>query len=274
MSKCRSWTKRILILMLLLIVVFGLCACSSVNAMTITNTDGTVDEIVMITLDVENAVDYMTLKNDIQSRAIQEAEEIKQDLNNRVIEDLSKTSDEETIEALNSFKEGVSLAKAKWEEDTFTIAIRFKNVDVYKYYYRVEDAKPETKIEESFFYDKVYFYYSTMYVRHNMLYNELYDYYSSEYGDIINSEDSKVMYTYVTDLRREHSDADHITNRNGQYYHTWVLESPNDTITIYYNVANSGNWILVAIGITLVVCLILVTIGVTVSKKRKKDDVV
>ena len=74
-------------------------------------------------------------------------------------------------------------------------------------------------------------------------------------------------------MRRQHSDADYIEKIDGKYYHTWIVDRNNveEPIMFYYNVANTYNWILVAILITFVVTGILWTI-VLINKKKKQNN--
>ena len=131
----------------------------------------------------------------------------------------------------------------------------------------------ETKVstEEHFLYDKIYYSSSSMFADYSALYNKIYDEIISEYPNFINQE-NKLLYTYVTDSRREHSDADYITNLNGEYYHTWEVEPNNisTNVTFYYNVLNRANCIIVCIGTTILVSGILLLIGYIVEKRKNK----
>lgn len=268
-------------ILLLLIVTITFCACSQVRVMTITNKDNTIDEIVSVTLIPEEVLNagynLSELKSDIEIKSEAQAQTMKDKLNNKIFNDLLLVGDEESVKTLNSFKDGISVIQRDWKDNTYAIGIRFKNIDVYKYYYNItENNKVEMKTEEHFFYDKVYYYASTMYVKHHDLYDSVKDYYSSKYPQLINSETNELLYTYKTDLRRQHSDADFITKQDGEYYHTWVVDPNNldKPIMLYYNIANPENYIIVSICISLLITIILSTIGIilNITKKKKEDN--
>ena len=280
--KIKAINKSIILILLMFFITLTFSACSQVRVMTITNEDNSIDELVTVTLIPEEVVSFgysvEELKLDMQTNSQTKAQDMADKLNQKIFADLLLTFDAETIATLNSFKDGISVVKSDWKNNTYTIGIRFKNIDVYKYYYNISDnIKTEMQTEKHFFYDKVYYYASTMYVKHHDLYNLVNNYYSTQYPELIESETNELLYTYKTDLRRQHSDADYVTKQNGEYYHTWVVDKNNleEPIMLYYNVANPENFVLVALGVTAGVTIILLIIGFLINKfknKEKKDD--
>jgi len=272
--------RTLLVILMLFVVALTFSACAQVRVMTITNDDDTIDELVSVTIvpeEVLNAGYNLTeLKLDIETKSKAQAQTMKDKLNNKIFKDLLLVNDEESVKVLNSFKDGISVVKSDWKDNTYAIGIRFKNIDVYKYYYGIsENTNVEMQTEEHFFYNKVYYYASTMYVKHHDLYDSVNDYYSAHYPQLINSETNELLYTYKTDLRRQHSDADYITKQDGEYYHTWVVDPNNleEPIMLYYNIANPENYIIVSICITLAVTIVLATIGIVLNlTKNKKED--
>ena len=88
-----------------------------------------------------------------------------------------------------------------------------------------------------------------MYLKHYDLYQQIKEQLSLEMPELVAINDCELLYTYVTDSRREHSDADYVQKIGNKYYHTWIVEdAENDIIMIYYNVANSGIYIIICIG--------------------------
>ena len=59
--------RKILMICLLVVVTISFCACSSVRTMTVTNTDGTIDELVYISLDTQAIIDAGYDNLDIES---------------------------------------------------------------------------------------------------------------------------------------------------------------------------------------------------------------
>lgn len=275
--KIKKINESIIFLLLLFCVTLCFSACAQVRVMTISNQDGTIDELVTVSVlpdEVINAgYDLMELKVDIETNSVAEAQKMVDKLNQKIFQDLMSTNDKETTQTLNSFKDGLSVIKSEWNNNTYAIGIRFKNIDVYRYYYDIkENTKTEMQIEKHFLYDKVYYYASSMYVKHHDLYTLVNNYYSTQYQELIASESNELLYTYKTDLRRQHSDADYITKQNGEYYHTWVVDKNNldEPIMFYYNVANPENFVLLALCITAGVTLVLFSIGMILNLTQKQ----
>lgn len=272
--------KSLFVILMLMVVALTFSACAQVRVMTITNADDTIDELVTVTIIPEEVLNagynVSELKLDIETKSKAQAQTMRENLNQKIFQDLIKVgNNEETIKILNGFKNGIDVIKSDWNNNTYAIGIRFKNIDVYKYYYNISDnVETETYTEEHFFYDKVYYYASTMYVKHHDLYNKVNTYYSAQYPELINSESNELLYTYKTDLRRQHSDADYITKQNGEYYHTWVVDPQNldKPIMLYYNIANAENWILISICITLGITVVLGAVAVAINISKKKNN--
>jgi len=280
MCKSKLILKNILIVFLLLIISVCFCACGQVNFSIISNADGSVEESVNIDLDVEKVVNagYLNikqLKDEISADSKKIALQMKKNLNNKIQFQLLQTTDEKTIKILNSYYDGIDAYENKWKDNQYTIRVVFKNVDVYKYYYDIsDDSKVEMKEEKHFFYTKMYWYGNTMFLKHRELYTTLKSEYEKLYPNLINHTDATLTYTYCADLRRQHSDADYIEKIDGKYYHTWIVDKNEveKPIMFYYNVANTYNWILVALVITFVVTGILWTIVLINKNKKKKQN--
>ena len=271
----KKFIKVLLVFVLLFMIMFSFVGCTQVNAMTITNQDGTIDEIVNVSLNSNEILSagysIVEMKADIQSTALNEANKFVLALNKKISDDLLLVSDEESISTLNYYKNGIEVIQSTWTNNTMQVGIRFKNIDVYKYFYNVGNVNVEMQEEKHFFYTKAYYYGNTMYLKHNGLYNSMNILFSLTYPEFIDSSDNKLYYTYTTDLRREHSDAEKISYKDGLYYHTWEVdpENANQNIMIYYNVANRANCIIVSLGITLVSVLILFGISLIIKTTKK-----
>lgn len=276
--------NKILIALMLIVVTICFSACSSVRAMTVTNDDGTIDELVYISLDNQvlsdagyDGADIENLQTDITTTAMREANTIVQNFKNRIDNQLLFTTDFQTRTALLGLRDGLQVIGSGWQDNTYAIGLRFKNSDVYKYYYNITDEVTiEPKNEEHFLYTKVIYSGLTIYVDYSDLYNSLEAEFNAKYPEFIDSSSNELLYTYVTDLRREHSNADYVTYIDGKYYHTWVVdrENLNEPISLYYNIANRGNCILLCIGISVLICGVLLIIGLIVDKRKKKKQII
>ncbi len=267
---------KVMFICLLLLVTICFSACSEVRAMTVLNDDGTIDELVYISLDegtiTSSGYTIDEIKTKVENVSVRESQAIINQFKFELAQDILLSTDE-TRKILVSYQDGIEILYLnEWENNTFVVGLRFKNADVYRYYYNMKNIS-ETKVstEEHFLYDKIYYSSSSMFADYSALYNKIYDEIISEYPNFINQE-NKLLYTYVTDSRREHSDADYITNLNGEYYHTWEVEPNNisTNVTFYYNVLNRANCIIVCIGTTILVSGILLLIGYIVEKRKNK----
>ena len=274
----KSKVKNFIIVIFLLLMTVCLSACSEVRAMTMTNEDGTIDELVYVTLnqeEIENSgYNLDEIKQRIETNSMNEANRIVSAFNLRIQIALSTITDEETRQVLQSYYDGIAVVGNVWEENTYVIGIRFEDIDVYRYYYNItENSTGYSDIEEHFLYNTVYYNSTNLYADYHDLYDRLSSYYSSYYTDLVDSENNQLLYTYVTDLHREHSNADYVSRIDGLYYHTWVIDPNNieENIVIYYNLANQANCLLVCLAVGLGVLSILGIIALIINKKRKKN---
>lgn len=274
----KSKVKNFIIVIFLLLMTVCLSACSEVRAMTMTNEDGTIDELIYVTLnqeEIENSgYNLDEVKQRIETNSMNEANRIVSAFNLRIQIALSTITDEETRQVLQSYYDGIAVVGNVWEENTYVIGIRFEDIDVYRYYYNItENSTGYSDIEEHFLYNTVYYNSTNLYADYHDLYDRLSSYYSSYYTDLVDSENNQLLYTYVTDLHREHSNADYVSRIDGLYYHTWVIDPNNieENIVIYYNLANQANCLLVCLAVGLGVLSILGIIALIINKKRKKN---
>ncbi|MCQ2564654.1 MAG: hypothetical protein MJ152_02190 [Clostridia bacterium] len=102
-------------------------------------------------------------------------------------------------------------------------------------------------------------------------------------GKFVDVQDAKLYFTYTTTERREHSDADAIYKVNGKYYHTWEIIKNQDArysedfyqvLTIYYNIANTGNCILCCLLFSLMLCVILLLICLIIKKSKNIEKII
>ena len=277
--------RKILMICLLVVVTISFCACSSVRTMTVTNADGTIDELVYISLDTQAIIDagydnldIESMQTDITTTAMREASNIVDNFK-QSIDDLlafNFTMDFKTRTDLLNIRDGLEVVTSSWQDNTYVIGLRFSDINVYRYYYNItEEAEVQPTNEEHFLYTKVIYSGLNMYVNYSDLYLRLNQEFSAKYPEFIENE-NELLYTYVTESRREHSDADFITKLDGNYYHTWIVDGNNlgEEITLYYNIANRGNCILLCIGISILVCGVLLIIGLIVDKHKKKKQII
>lgn len=256
--------------MMLCFVALGFFGCAKINAGTISNDDGSIDEIVTITLDQQQFVDagynYLLVKTDIADMAIKIVTQIRCNFDYK--------ADSSIKTRINTGKLTITPNTGVWEGDTFRIGLHFLDVQAYRFYYNIdEDAAAEPTVESHFFYDKIIVKGSTIYASYHTLYDELSAYYTKKYP-ILAEQENEFYFTYVLNYRRQKSDADSVEKVDGKYYHTWKLNAgeTDKVITIYYYLANRGNCILVCLIASLAVCAILISVGIVISKNKKKKQ--
>ena len=139
-------------------------------------------------------------------------------------------------------------------------------------FYNIE-PNDDTRLQEEkhLLYNKVYYTgYSKFYANYGLV-NELTNYYKESYPNFIKDESCEFLFTVVSDTKREHSNADYVTKVDGKYYHTWVIETLDEQVELYYNVLNRGNiiWLsmLISIGVLTILGLI-----VLIKRKSQKNN--
>lgn len=272
---------RLIILFMLIVSTFCLSACSSINATTQINDDGTIDEYVVVNIDDNDLINQgysssqiLSLKTDVQDIGKNASKKLCNEFNSRVQTAILLATTQDEIDELKSYLNGVTALKGN-SANALVFGIRFKNASVYRYYYNIFTYQaPNYKYEKHFLYTKVYYYGLTMYADYTSLYNSIKAELSAQYPEIVANNKAQLSYTYETDMRREHSDADYITSKNGKYYHTWIVDNDDfeKPVMIYYNIANSGNCILICIGITIVLCGVLLMIALIIEKCKGKKS--
>ena len=272
--KTLNFLKRGIVIILLLIVTISFSACSSVRNMTIENDNGTIDELVYISLNTDEIysagydyTDIVEMKKDIVEKSEEKAEQLISNFRVR-------------MKVLPFANVGVKVISSGWENDTYAIGLRFDNMSIYQLYYGIDDNNTsDVKKTEKFLYTKHEYKRYTKYYIYQSLYKELKDNYNNKYPEFVSSENNETLYTYVSDTSRLHSDADFITKQDGKYYHTWEIDSENldQEITMYYKIANRGNWIIMCIIITLLFTSVLLIISfiikiISYNKNKIKNN--
>ena len=272
-------SKPILLIFMLLIMAFTFSACASVRATIITNEDNTIDEVVTIKLNPEEILSTGESVKEVQdyiyTLSLGVAKAMCDDLNIKIAEDLLLNVNAETELILLSYKNGMNVVKSDWKNNEFTIGIRFNNPDVYKYFYGIteDNNKPLYYKEEHLLYTKIYFYANTMYTKHYSLYENVKKQISLDMPKLADVDDCTLLYTYVTESRREHSDADYVQRINNKYYHTWIVDdAENEIIQIYYNAANSGIWIIICLFIVLILTLVMLSVVLIMTINKQKNN--
>ncbi|MCQ2556241.1 MAG: hypothetical protein MJ149_02805, partial [Clostridia bacterium] len=285
MQKVKSTFKYVFVAIMLCVMLFLCCSCAEIQNMTVINDDGTIDEMVYVAVDKEELeaqqCNYQDVKVKIQQKAVQSAENIRTNFEFNLDVAITLTQDVETKQFLTSLKGGITICGNAWQEEMYSIGLHFKNPDVYRYFYGITSTEREVdEVEKHFLYTKVSFYGLSKFAdyRFTTLYNTLATDFNTEFeGKFVDVQDTKLYFTYTTTERREHSDADVIFKANGKYYHTWEIVKNADAshgeefyqiLTVYYNIANTGNCILCCLMFSLLLCVILLLVCLIIKKSK------
>ncbi len=290
MQKVKTTLKYVLVVIMLCVMLLLCCSCAEVQNITIVNDDGTIDEMVYVYVDKqqleEKDCDYAHTKELIESKASITAQVLCENFENKLNLEIFMAESAEVKMFLTSLKGGVTAIGNTWEDDVYKIGLRFKNANVYRHFYNITSTEREiSEVENHFLYTKVKYYGLSFYAdgRYTAIYDVLATQFNAEFeGKFVDVEDTKLYFTYTTTERREHSDADMIFKANGKYYHTWEIiknqeaeqgEEFYQVLTLYYNVANTGNCILCCIIFSLMLSVILLLICVIIKKCKNKRKI-
>lgn len=267
---------KFLSLILLLLVAMCFSACGSINAMTLVDDGGHILQLVSVQVDEQALREAECNIMDVYNYALNKAETIKNNLKAQLAERLlASKNDEEKLNITSALlEENFSTYSQIVNNTTFKVGLKFYDIKTYRTVYNIEEnSTQQFEQEKHFLYSKLYYKTKTLYNGLDEFYSSIITEFNARYNNLINENDGQLLYTVQMDLKREHSDANYITKADGKYYHTWVLDKNNldRDIVIYYNVANAGNCILLCIGISLVLGVILILIGILINKKKKKN---
>ncbi len=269
----KTLSKKVFLILLLLIISISLFGCARITSGTRINDDGTIDEYVSIVFDTNKLNE--TEITDIKTKSKNVAQYFVNYYNNMINEklmDFMLSMDERMI--YMSYVGKMQLVETS-ENNKYTVGVKYASIDIYKFFYSIpEDSSSEPEIEEHFLYNKYVYDGATIFETHKSLYEQLYDMFKDDYSEIM--EDTELIFSYTADNKREHSNADYVEFKDGKYNHIWILKNNNGEFNIdrdvvyYYNIANQSNCILLSIGVVLGVGVVLTVIGVIVEKSKKK----
>lgn len=170
---------------------------------------------------------------------------------------------------------------AKLLENKFFLSINYSSVEIWKYFCSQGDEPTQEFSYHFLTYDvistikpKI----STFVVDENVLtmpqfvFNLLSEKISEEFGgEALTALGSpEYEYSYVTTKRRVHSNADETFYNDGFWYHSWSIESLDDSIIkIYTTYANAVVWYLLALGLTGIFMLVVVLKSKNDARKKK-----
>jgi len=278
----KSMLRTILCCMLILVsIVF--CGCSNVHYVNYTDENGVYTEMLEITLvktkfeNLESAKQDIT--NAIKSTLESQHSSYTADINAKINEIKNDPKKQDLCIAYNNLLDDIS-----WNIDEFNknnslvVKLQFQSKTSYLFFYDISNKNFSKKeINKGLFYNKIYFKGNLNHFMQNSLYQTLKSsIYLKKYFNIFDEEDVNLTYSYLAGSSRYKSNADSISYAGDGYYsHTWNVDINNPDKEIYFSVrlANRWIWYVLAIGISLIVCFILVVIALILKiKNRPKQE--
>ncbi len=212
-------------------MLFLCCSCAEIQNLTILNDNGTIDEMVYVSVDKQTleskGCNYQHTKDLIAEKSMLSAQKICNEFEWQLDLEIDFAEDVETKMFLTSLKGGVNPVVKDWQDEIYVIGLRFKNSNVYRHFYGITSGERKIdEVEKHFLYTKVIYYGLSSYAdsRFTNLYNSLAEEFNTEFaGKFVDLQDTKLYFTYTTTEHREHSDADVIFKAGDKYYHTWEI---------------------------------------------------
>jgi len=277
--------KKIISLILVFTTcIFLLSGCGQINYEMNVKADGTITESVYLPLNEEyfkengaSSEQISLLKTQVIKMATNEAKTMINEWHTRVDEN-------EELDELNKdyYKNGVTYGIYE-NTEVILVKLLFNDNIIRKEFYSIEEDTSETWTEKNFFTTKSLAKKTTNFAKARNG-ESLVKYYKEQFDlllaytipTMVNKiPEPTLVYTYVTSIRRLHSDADSVYTQNGEYgteyCHSWQISEDDlsKTITIYTVTANREIWYVVILGITLMATGVMFIVYFYKKKNKK-----
>ena len=272
---------KLIIVFVLALVSLLFSACADVNYTTGKNIEGDIVEQVIATLDTNSlnmtSSQIYNRKTQITNTANSTLENLKRSYLNKINQEILKAESDQNNELKRKYEDlldDVYFSEPSWQGDIFVVSAKFKSESSYLIFYNLTEKNFSTiQTKPGWLYDKIYY-------KGNLGYYTNYGLYSSLVNQIsplfpgFNTDDTRLAYSYLTQSRRYHSNADQITHTKDGYLHSWDIEESLDKeIYFYLKIANRQNWYILALTIGLIstaILSVLALIILIIKKIRKR----
>lgn len=267
---------------MLIFVSIVFCGCSKVNYINYTDEDGVYTEILEITLDESKFENIDNAKQDIldavDSTLLSKHSSYTLKINSKLNELRYDQNKQELYKKYQDLLDDVSWSIEDFDENNyFYIKLKFESTSSYLFFYDIKEKNfSQKEVHKGLFYDKIYFKGNLGYYVQHSLYSTLnQSIYLKEYFDKFSEKDVDLTYSYLAGSSRYKSNADTVTYaEDGLYSHSWKVNTDNMDKEIYFTLrlANRWVWYVLAISISLIVCVILITISLIKHLKKKNKQ--
>ena len=275
------------ILLILLATVFLFTGCASVKY-TVVDSGSYLQQNIQINLDSDALSSKSLQLEDVKNEITSVVNRLYENSHNYFINNLQMLIVNESLTPTqaNEIMKSICVTKKWIDETTFIYEITFIGInssdlqlsytEVFYLYNYGTTIPPEEDDEENpniltfnFLTTKVQSTQTTAFANNN----NILEYFTNKFGEYGFTEDNvKYVYSYGTNYRRLHSDADEINYVNGIYMHTWQLADKNEEITLYRLIPNTTNWYIIALCVGVGTVFTLTFVSIIKKKKATKAN--
>ena len=275
------------ILLILLATVFLFTGCASVKY-TVVDSGSYLQQNIQINLDSDALSSKGLQLEDVKNEITSVVNRLYENSHNYFINNLQMLIVNESLTPTqaNEIMKSICVTKKWIDETTFIYEITFIGInssdlqlsytEVFYLYNYGTTIPPEEDDEENpniltfnFLTTKVQSTQTTAFANNN----NILEYFTNKFGEYGFTEDNvKYVYSYGTNYRRLHSDADEINYVNGIYMHTWQLADKNEEITLYRLIPNTTNWYIIALCVGVGTVFTLTFVSIIKKKKATKAN--
>ncbi len=279
--------KHFIIFVLLAIFCFTLTGCAKVDY-TFLNDGSKITQVFSVELDsellTEKAINPLEIKTIINEKVLEYIAFYKITFESKV--NHLMVSNEVSVATAKAIKEAVIIQDPIWLNNILTCQITYnsvktvdKSINYLNIYYLFNTGELYPTVEES---NIVYegllrklseTEYSVFNSSAAIEYKEKVEEALNEKGIQLDGSQIKYSYTYGTQYRRIHSDADNISYDGTYYLHSWGLENAEEKITLYRLYANQWIWYAIAAGCGVVTVIVLMIVSAVKKKKMSQVEV-
>lgn len=278
--------KRFIFLILIAMFCFTLTGCAKVDY-TFLNDGTKLTQIFSVELDSDKitqaGINPLEIKSIINEKIISHLNIYQASYESAV--NTYMEEDKISVKTANALKKAVTTQSPIWLNNIVTCQITFNTavsedqkinyMNVYYLYYQNElypDIEENEILTEGFLR-------RVSETDYSVFNSELANRYRTDIttaladAEIDIESDVKYSYTYGTQYRRVHSDADTI-NYDGTYYlHSWNLENEEEQITIFRIYGNQWIWYVAAASAGIITVVVLLIVSAVKKKKAHQVEV-
>lgn len=271
--------KKYLKVFILIFCCLCLCGCANIEYQRVTDDTGQIMDKFTIELDKREIVGrigetrYLELKEDIKH----DVEEYVSAIQNRI------TTLQREMGGMMDFQSNVSATSSKWYSvssttDQIFVQVNYANSEYYRNIHNISNEGGDSnngEIVSNWFVSKYIIKTENAFDNIEDLEagHNYYDFYTGKYGEFDMSEVGLTQIYGTTDDRLK-SNADYVENIDGITYHLWEIDSKDAgyktcELTYYYLTAVGTGWYVVALALSVVLALVLISVWIV--KKIKSN---